>query len=419
MVEFCITIALVLVASAIGQGCLAIVFVWALFTFRRRPIDDRYSPRTSMVLCLRGRDPFLETCLDQATRQDYPDYQLRMVVDNREDPAWDAAQSLAGRCGAERVHVETLTERRDTCTLKCSSLVQAIEHLDPSCEVVALLDADTMPHAQWLRQVTAPLADERVGAATGNRWYMPESASWGGLVRYLWNAAAVVQMYCYEIAWAGTLAVKRNVIDDAGLLERWRHAFCEDTMLRHELSKRGMRVKFVPSLMMVNREDISVSACLSWIRRQLLNARLYHPHWPLVLFHGVSTVLVLFLALAAVVAAAIAWNGRALAWVVGGLLTYELIMVSLLVAMELAVRRIVRSRGGATGWISLKTLIRLAPAIALTQVVYTIALIGAQFMRRVDWRGVNYDVAGPWDIRRIDDPSGEAGCPCAAEGHSL
>ncbi len=59
---------------------------------------------------------------------------------------------------------------------------------------------------------------------------MPIASSWGALVRYLWNAAAIVQMYWYEIAWGGTLAVKRKAIEKAGLLERWRHAFCEDTM---------------------------------------------------------------------------------------------------------------------------------------------------------------------------------------------
>ena len=75
--------------------------------------------------------------------------------------------------------------------------------------MVALLDADTIPHRTWLRELVAPLADPRVGAATGNRWYMPAEAGWAGLVRYLWNAAAVVQMYCYGIAWGGTLALKR------------------------------------------------------------------------------------------------------------------------------------------------------------------------------------------------------------------
>ena len=378
MTELSIAIALILFISAISQGYLAVVFIKAIMFFRGRTGLDRRFPRTAVILCLRGRDPFLEKCLQLLMEQDYPDYQLHIVVDSRDDSAWQSAQSLAERYGAERVCIEALEERHSTCSLKCSAVVQAIGRLDESFKAAALVDADTMPHRLWLAELTAPLGDDRIGASTGNRWYMPAGSSWGAMVRYLWNAAAIVQMYWYGIPWGGTLAVKRSAIDELGLLDRWRHAFCEDTMLFRQLGKRGLRVKFVPSLMMVNREDCSVGGCLSWIRRQLLTARLYHPFWPLVLLHGIGSTLVLAAAVVAAVAAVLAGNWSAVAWSAGGLVVYETIMVSLLVPMEMAVRRIVRSQGGQTKWVSMKTLLRLVPAIVLTQFVYTFALLGAQ-----------------------------------------
>ena len=94
-------------------------------------------------------------------------------------------------------------------------------------------------------------------------------------------------------------------------------------------------------------------------------------------------------------------------------------MVGLLAPMEMLVRRIIRSQGGPTGWLSWKTIVRLVPAIVLTQVVYTLALIGAQFARTVAWRGVRYRINGPWDIRRLDDPPYSCDSPSAADGHSL
>jgi len=419
MTGYSITIALILIVSAISQGFLAVYFIRAILHFRRGASHDRHSPRTAIVLCLRGRDPFLENCLESLLKQDYPDYQLHVVVDNRQDPAWEAAQSLAKRYGAERVCVKALDERHNTCSLKCSAVTQAIGRLDESFEVATLIDADTMPPPTWLSDLIAPLADEHIGAATGNRWYMPGAGSWGALVRYLWNAAAIVQMYWYEIPWGGTLAVKRKVIDELGLLDRWRHAFCEDTMLRGQLGKHGLRVKFVPSLMMVNREDCGLVACLSWIRRQLLTARLYHPLWPLVLLHGIGTTLVLAAAVAVMAIAALRGDWTAALWSAGGLLIYETIMVSLLIPMEMAVRRIVRSQGEPTGWISAKILLRLVPAIVLTQLVYTLALLGAQFARKVAWRGVCYEINGPWGIRRLDDPPYSSESPSVAQRHSL
>ena len=285
--------------------------------------------------------------------------------------------------------------------------------------MVALVDADTTPHPSWLRELAAPLADPHVGAATGNRWYMPETSSWGALVRYLWNAAAIVQMYWYEVAWGGTLAVKRKVIDELDLLGRWRQALCEDTMLYRQLGKQGLRVKFVPALMMVNREDCGLGSCLSWIRRQLLTMRLYHPLWPLVLLHGFGTTLLLAVAVAMTVVAGFRHDWSAALWCGGGLVLYEAIMVSLLAPMEIAVRRIVRWQGRSTGWLSAKTILRLVPAIVLTQVVYTLALIGAQFAREIDWRGIRYRINGSWGIQRLNDSLYESEAAGGEEGHSL
>jgi glycosyltransferase involved in cell wall biosynthesis len=416
---FGVSIFLILVALAVVQGLLAVAFLRALGNFRRASPGNRDCPKAAVVLCLRGRDPFLEECLELLLQQDHPDYQLHVVVDNRQDPACQVAQSLVERYGAERVCVETLEERHTTCSLKCSSVTQAIGRLDGSFQVAALVDADTMPHKSWLRDLAAPLADESVGAATGNRWYMPSGGSWGALVRYLWNAAAIVQMYWYEVPWGGTLVVKRKVIDELDLLGRWRRAFCEDTMLYRQLGRRGLRVKFVPALMMVNREDCGLGACRSWISRQLLTMRLYHPLWPLVLLHGFGTTLLLAVAVIATVVAALRRDWPAALWCGGGLVVYEAIMVGLLAPMEMIVRRIIRSQGGRTGWLSARTVFRLVPAIVLTQVVYTFALIGAQFARTASWRGVRYSIRGPWDIERLDDPPYSGETASAADGHSL
>jgi hypothetical protein len=39
--------------------------------------------------------------------------------------------------------------------------------------IIAFLDADSVPAADWLASLLAPLADPDVGAATGIRWFVP------------------------------------------------------------------------------------------------------------------------------------------------------------------------------------------------------------------------------------------------------
>jgi hypothetical protein len=171
--------------------------------------------------------------------------------------------------------------------------------------------------------------------------------------------------------------------------------------------------------MMVNREECTVGGCRRWISRQLLSTRLNHPLWPLVVVHGVGTTLVLAAAVGATAVALLRRDWPSALWCAGSLAVYEAIMVGLLILLEIFVRRVVRSHGGPTGWLSWKTVLRLAPAVALTQVVYTLALLGAQFARIVSWRGVHYRVRGSGVIERLDDLACSGEASPAAEGHSL
>jgi len=397
----------ILLALAAGQAVLAWRFAATVKRASLRPAEDAPCPRTAVILCLRGPDPFLPACLEAILKQDYPDYDLHIVVDSREDPAWAIAERTlkAHPVGATHaspvLHMAPLANPRRTCGLKCSSLVQVISELDASYEAIALLDADTIPHPTWLRELVAPLADERVAAATGNRWYAPATHSWGSLVRRLWNAAAVVQMYWFRIPWGGTLALKLSVVRRSDLLERWGNALCEDTMLYGVLRSMGYRVAFVPTLMMVNREDCGLGSFYRWVRRQLLTARLYHPAWGLVVGHGLSVSIAQLAGVVALGAAAIVRNGHAAGWLVAGLGLYWGIMAGLLAAIESGVCRSARARGEAVACTRLSDLPRVFAAMCLTQVVYAVALVSAMLLRTVDWRGIRYRVEGA-KIRMIE-----------------
>ncbi|MCY2991165.1 MAG: glycosyltransferase family 2 protein [Planctomycetota bacterium] len=409
----------VLFGLVVGQTLLVLGFVRALRGRMRSGSEPSYTPQTAVILCLRGTDPFLSECLDGLLQQDFPHYAVWIVIDQPDDPAWGVVREALTRHPAVPVQVLSLTERRETCSLKCSSLTQAVALLDASYEVVALLDADTVPHRMWLRELVAPLADSQVGAATGNRWYMPAEPSWGSLVRYTWNSAAIVQMYWYSIPWGGALAVRTAVFRQSNLLERWRSAFCEDTMLYRVLREIGFRVAFAPSLMMVNREACDLPGCLGWVRRQLLTARLYHPGWPAVVVHGVATAAAQAVWLALLLAAGTARHWSAVAWLVAGGACYWSSMAVLLGLLELGVRQVVHRRGEPVQWLKLRFVVRLLVAIPWTQVVYPLALLSAMLLRRVEWRGAVYRVDGPWHIRLIEDRPAEARRAAGQSGRSL
>ncbi|MCH2115089.1 MAG: glycosyltransferase family 2 protein [Pirellulales bacterium] len=389
-----------LMALVLGQAVLVLGFSRAL---RKQPpplIGDQQAPPALVILCLRGADPYLSECLDGLLGQDYPQYDIRVIIDELGDPAHDVVVAKLQTCGAQNVTIEVLADKRETCSLKCSALLQAAANASEGYEFIAQIDADTLAHTTWLRELATALVDEKVGAATGNRWYMPSRATAGSLIRYTWNAAAIVQMYWYQVAWGGTLAIKTRVLRETNVLDKWGRAFCEDTMMFGVLKEAGLRTEFVPSLMMINREDCDLGGIFHWVSRQLLTARLYHPAWPAVLGHGVVA--------SAAPAAAIAtwcyagWLGYsgAAAWAAVGLIGYELSLVVLLLPLELAVQKIAASRGQTSRWLSAGRMLKCLAIMPLTQLGYPVALGVACFMRTARWRGIDYSVAGPWDIKR-------------------
>ena len=229
MHKIAIIIFCLLVSLAIFYVCLTIAFVSKLNQSQRIPqkkdLITNKLPSAAVILCLRGADPFLPKCLEALLNQNYPNYQLQIVIDSDEDPAWNIVTQTVNQAAAKHVKVSSLVVPRATCSLKCSALVQAISKLDNNCEVVALVDADTVVHSNWLRELISPLSDPQVGLTTGNRWYLPQGRYWGDVVRYIWNVAAVVQMYFYQIPWGGSLAIKTEVFRQTQLLKKWEQVF--------------------------------------------------------------------------------------------------------------------------------------------------------------------------------------------------
>lgn len=391
-----------LLGFAVYNTMLLLVFVVLLARHSRRSASGEYLPRATIVLALRGADPVLGENLRRMMTQDYPDYEIKIVIDREDDPAWEVVQEAIDQTGFQNVSVEPHTKRPKTCSLKNSAQIQALEELDKSCEVVVLAIGDTLCYENWLRELVAPLSNPRVGAAFGNRWNWPENATWGSLVRYLWNAVAVVSMYFCRIPWGGSLAIRASVFHNEKLLDRWARAMADDAPLRTVLKMQRLKIEFVPSVMMVNREDCDLRFCLDFVTRQLFWTRLYHPGWTLVVAYTFALLILPVIAIGtAIYAAAIGQTAQA-AWVCGSIAACWMLLWLSLMWLEYCVRQVIVVRGESPGRRDTGFWIKAAGAIPLALLLHFAAVVSATFKRRVDWRGTTYRVNSPWDIH-IED----------------
>jgi len=358
------------------------------------------APKAVCVLCLRGRDPFLEECIQGLLQQDYPEYDVLIIVDSKIDPAFEAVHGILAEFPREKrrageVWVEVLENIYPQGALKGSALIQAARAIRPeNYEVVALLDADIVPHPTWLAELVAPFENPEVGVTSGNRWYMPEDASWGSLVRYVWNAGAVIQMFWNQFTWGGSVALRKEVFCDRELSARWRRSLSTDTVIYQVAKHHGWKTCFVPSVLMVNRETCSIRRLFPWITRQLLVGKLYHPGWPWVIGHGLGSSLLLLAG--GLFAFWAFWQGMLLSGflVAGALLLYWGGNIWVLRNMEQAIQQILCRRGQEARWLRPWVWVRLVLTMPIAQFLNAAALIATFFVRSVTWRGIVYRLEG-------------------------
>jgi cellulose synthase/poly-beta-1,6-N-acetylglucosamine synthase-like glycosyltransferase len=380
---------------------IVVIHYGALFLFLHRltrpewkkPEGD-FTPKTMVLFPLRGADPSLPRSLEKILTQNYPNYRIRFIFDSAEDSALPLVEAALKKWGSQHAEIKIMPEHFSTCALKCCAHYHGIADLDPSFEAVAVLDADTNPPNDWLKRLVEPLSDPQFFVATGLRWYIPHRANTGSLVRYLWNAAAVVQHDLYKIPWGGSLALRRELFTKSDLLERWKHSFTDDTPIPSAVRQVNGKIALVPSLFLVNRETCGLRAFHRWVKRQMLLAKLYHPAWKAILGQAVLITLPLLLLAGTFLAGLIVQDGRVALWSLIAFIFYWAGVFGTVPIIEKAIRRIVRQNGEPVEkWSPYRTILTFA-MVPVTQGVYTSALFWLYFLHKVEWRGIEYEITG-------------------------
>ena len=396
----------------------------ALFRFLHRfkrtkwkRFGGEFVPKTMVFLPLRGADPSLPGSLERVLTQDYPNYHVQFLFDAADDPALPYVEAAMKKCEGQSAEIVIVKDHFATCSLKNSVLYNGVRNLDSSFEVVVLLDADTNPPSGWLKELVEPLSDAQFPAATGLRWYVPAQPNSGSLVRYLWNAAAVVQQELYQIPWGGSLALRRDFLTEGDLLERWKHSIADDTPIRSAVQQSKGNVAVVSSLFLVNREHCGLRSFHRWVKRQMLMAKLYHPAWGAILGQAVLITLPLVFLSGTFFAGLIQQDGQVVLWSLISFFLYWAGVFGTLPIMERAVRQTVQRHGERVErWPFSRTLLTFA-MVPVTQGVYISALFRLHFLRRVEWRGIWYEIGKDKTVKMIEYvPYAEVCCTKSLRG---
>lgn len=349
-----------------------------------------FEPTVLLLVPCRGADVGLQANVLALLDQRGVRTRSVFVVDAPDDPAAAVVRAcIESRPGA--LAEILVAGERSGYSGKASALLRGLQAARPDEEVVAFADADIRPGPRWLKALVQPLADPAVGIATGYRWYVPPAGHFAGVVRAAWNAVGLNIFFDdrYNFAWGGATAIRADTLRELRPEALWRGTLSEDLALTAGVKAMGKRVAFVAAAVAPTYEDCGWRELGAWSTRQAAMVVVWGRHigaYAAAAYGIVNGMLLLGLA-----ALALGLSADPV------LLVPAAILLSSVPAT--ALRSAHRARSVFLANPDLGAAWRVPPlrfALASLLVPWIIAynLTRAARMKRVEWRGRTYRIAG-------------------------
>lgn len=337
-----------------------------------------YLPQASVIVPVKGEDEGLRENLAALASLEYPDYELLIVA--------RCADDIPGGVLPRKARI-VLAHGGDPHTAeKVQNLAAAVLAARKRSDVFAFADSDGRVTGRWLRALVAPLDDERVGAATGYRWFIPEGGGFWCLLRAAWDAVSYGMLGPGDcpFVWGGAMAIRKQTFVDAGVLKYWKNTVSDDYALAAAVRAAGLTVAYAPGALVPSLEHISARRLFSWVRRQMTITRVYAPRlWLL------GLVAHLFYCAAMAASLAVGCSSNSAGW--------WTLAAQLIPSFWKAARRTARARESLpeyAGWFRRYGWAHVACAPLATW-LWLMALVSAVFSSTIEWRGCRYDLRTP------------------------
>lgn len=276
---------LLLLVPVVGGTVYGVLCMVATARFRRRvqthrvPQVDSWPPVT-ILKPIYGLEKNLEMNLRCACSQDYPDYQVVLSAQRRDEPALALMQKIARECGPERVTV-AVEQSEPVVNGKMQNLgigLRVARH-----EVLVTSDSDMLVSSDFLRTIVARLRDPRVGCVC-TLYRAVGAVTWYEKLELLsLNADFVVNLVFADMTGASMFclgsssALRRGTLEEIGGLESLSDYLVEDFELGRRIRGLGLRLELVPYLV---DTVVSLESVREWWDHQVywdLNTRWARP----------------------------------------------------------------------------------------------------------------------------------------------
>jgi len=356
-----------------------------------------FAPFASVIVPCRGLDENLPGNLQALCEQHYPAFEIVFVIDSDDDPALNVIEQVR-RSWAEKLspgmHVVVAGNATESGQ-KVHNLIAAVQSANERSEVFVFVDTDARPRRDWLRSLIAPLGDERIGATTGYRWFVPAGGGLASHLRAVWNASiasALGDNARRNFCWGGSTAIRRATFERLDMLQRWRGTLSDDFALTLALQRVRLPIHFAPRCLTASYENCSWPELLEFTTRQLKITRVYAPHlWRIVLASNFLFVTIFYGGLAlALLRIGRGWPETLSLSLVGAIF----ILGSLKALLRLRAVSLVFGADQRDIWRA-RTICAHLCLWPLASALFLYNALAAACSRRITWRGISYELKSP------------------------
>ncbi len=384
-----------LATIVIWLGILSLRGGFRFASYVRREIAKppaNFMPYVSVFAPCRGLEDGLRENIVALYFQDYSGYEIIFVSDRADDPSLilvtDVHHSLL-QTGPVSTKTIVAGPASDTGQ-KVHNLRAAIPSADARSQVFVFVDTDSKPQPDWLRSLVAPLADEKLGAASGYRWFIPVKGGFASHLRAVWNASiasALGEQQNKNFCWGGSTAIRRSTFEQLRISERWRGTVSDDFTLTRALQEAKLPIHFVPACLVPALDSCTISELIEFTNRQLKITRVYAAHlWKAVLLGSLLFCLVFFGGVILVVARAVS-NGSFAVPLLVLLIIYLLGTLKSHIRLQAVIAALpAYSKELRRGWAFHMVLWPFTSALYLGNAIVSAA------SRRIKWRGITYEL---------------------------
>jgi len=248
------TVELVATLAAVASMAYYALCLWsaAAFLRERKAAGEGARPTqtglpVSILKPLKGTDPEMYESFRSHCLQDHPEYEIVFGVSDPADPALQLVERLKSEFPQRAVRSMICTKNLGANT-KVSNLAQML--LEAKYECVLVNDSDIRVQPDYLRRVTAPLADPQAGLVTCLYRGVPGSTL-GSRLESLGIStdfsAGVLAARTLEggirFGLGSTLAFRRSDLEAIGGFEALVDYLADDYEIGRRIAEHGLKVK--------------------------------------------------------------------------------------------------------------------------------------------------------------------------------